>query len=292
MLVHLNGQIVPVAEAKISAFDRGFIFGDGVYEGLRAIRTPTGRRVIGLRRHIKRLAGGLATTRIEWDAEQLGPLVMELLAANKLDDAFVYLQVSRGTPPPGAPVRWRVPAPGTRPTVLAYCTPLGGLDEATGPATKAASVQEDFRWLRGNVKTTSLIGNIMLSLAAADRGADEAILVRPGQGGTLVTEGAYTNVMLVTDHGELVTPSLDSAPVLPGVTRQILVDLDKTIVERPVRASELETAREVMLIGTTTMVTTVTAIDGRTIGQGKPGPEARRIFKVLVEAIRAGREDA
>ncbi len=139
-----------------------------------------------------------------------------LLLANELEDAFVYWQVTRGTPPLGAAVRTRVPAAGTRPTVFGYCLPLPGLEANAGPATKAASIQADVRWLRGKVKSISLVGNIMVAMAAGDAGADEAILVREVGTRKLMTEGTYTNVLLVTREGELVTPSLDSAPLLPG----------------------------------------------------------------------------
>ncbi len=287
MLVHVNGQIVPAEQARVSVFDRGFIFGDGIYEGLRSVRVNGSRRVIGLRRHIRRLSEGLAAVGIAWDASRLGAMIDELLTANGLDDAFIYWQVTRGTPPSGAPVRSRAPAAGTVPTSMGYCTPLPGLESNHEPAWKAASVQEDIRWTRGEVKSISLLGNIVVSMAAAERGGEEAILVRDG----LVTEGAYTNVVIVTPEGEAATPSLNSAPMLAGVTRQILVGLDPALVERPVRAGELETAREIMLVGTTTMVTSVTRLDGRVIGSGEAGPVARRLLDVLVRAIREERED-
>ncbi len=288
MIVHINGKCVPASEARVSVFDRGFLFGDGIYEGLRAVRVGSSRRVIAINRHAQRLQAGLDAVGIQWDASRLPSLVNALLDANRLDDAFIYWQITRGTPPAGAPPRTRVPAPGTTPTVLGFCSPFPGLASNQNPAVKNASVQHDIRWARGEVKSTSLLGNILVSMAAAQRGGEEAILVRDG----LLVEGGYTNVVLVTPEGILVTPSLDSAPMLAGVTRRIVLDLDPTILERPVRADELQTAREILLVGTTTMVTTVGTMDGRRIGDGMPGPQARRLLSLLVNAIAEGREDA
>ncbi len=319
MLVHLNGQLVPAERAQVSPFDRGFIFGDGVYEGLRAVRLAPAApgHVIGLNRHIRRLAQGLAACRIEWDARQLEPLTRELLAANDLADAFIYWQITRGCPPiiEGRPVRTRVPAPGVplKPTVFGYCLPHAGLekDERDGPATKRIRLQPDHRWHLGHIKSTSLLGNIIASMAgaaaAAGEAVDETLLVRDG----LITEGTYSNVAFVlpchrspsSDFGasggdpsklgcEIVTPSLDSAPILNGITRQILLDLDPSIVQRPVRVEELPAAREIMLWGTTTMVSSVTHVDGKPTATGAAaGPVARRLNSLLVRAIRERRED-
>lgn len=307
VIVHLNGELVPAEQARVSVFDRGFLFGDGIYEGLRAVslpaegQSPARRRVIGMHRHVRRMQQGLDAVGIAWDASSLPRMTDDLLDANGLRDAFVYWQVTRGTPPAGAPVRSRVPVPGTRPTVMGYCTPLpelpraglwaGGRD-APVPATKAASVQADLRWLRGQVKSISLLGNLLASVAAAERGGEEAILVRDG----LLTEGSYTNVFIVTpagpgERGRVVTPSLESAPILAGVTRDILIDLDPAIEQRAVRAAELESASEVILVGTTTLVTSVPSLDGRRVGTGEPGPHARRLLGLLLDAIAHGRDD-
>jgi len=194
-----------------------------------------------------------------------------------------------------------VPVPGTRPTVMGYCTPLpplpaapvfGGGRDVPAPAMKPASVQPDLRWLRGQVKSISLLGNLLASVAAAERGGEEAILVRDG----LLTEGSYTNVFIVTPphregRGRVVTPSLESAPILAGVTRDILIDLDPAIEQRAVRAEELESASEVILVGTTTLVTSVPSLDGRRVGTGEPGPHARRLLGLLLDAIEQGRDD-
>jgi D-alanine transaminase len=294
VIVHLNGELLPADRAAISPFDRGFLFGDGIYEGLRSVGVhgpagPPRRRVVAPLRHARRMNAGLAAVGIGFDARALVPLTEALLDANGLTDAFIYWQVSRGTPPPGAPVRSRVPSPGTRPTVFGYAAPIPGLAANAAPASKTASVQPDLRWQRGSIKNVSLLGNVLATIAAAVEapGAEEAILVRDG----VVTEGTYTNVAVVGQDGVVATPALDSAPMLAGVTREVILHLDKSVVERPVRAGELTHAREVMLWGTTTMVTSVTAIDGRPVGDGRPGPHAQRLLNLLVGAIREGRDD-
>jgi D-alanine transaminase len=290
VIVHLNDKLVPAEEAFVSAFDRGFIFGDGVYEGLRSIRWDggDGRRIVGVERHIERMRRGLEATGIEWSPRDLDRMTLELLEANGLADAFVYWQVTRGTPSPGMPVRSRVPGKGMRPTVFGYCSPQPALESFVAPPTKSAATCEDKRWLLGRLKCTSLMGNVLASMEADAAGAEDAIFVRDG----VVTEGLATNVIVVDQHGRIATPSLDSAPMLAGVTRAVLLEEVSEIEERPIREPELAGAAEIILTGTTTMVTSVIKLDGRVVGDGTPGPAARRLLGALVGAIRAGRDGA
>lgn len=315
MLVHLSGQLVPHDQARVSVFDRGFLFGDGVYEGLRAVAWDgedgglARSRAIGMDLHIARLASSLAEARFEtgakgWDPASLTKLTDELLAANNLRDAFVYWQVTRGAPGAGQPFRMRLPASGGMAsglTVLGFCGPQPSLEDIleTGPVEKRIALIRDPRWEMGHLKSTSLMGNCLAAIDAGSRagGCDEAIFIRNG----LVVEGLATNVIIVTERGELVTPSLESAPMLAGVTRAILLDaLGDELVTRPVKAAELLTAREVMLTGSSTMVASVTHIDGQCVGgfasaarddgaaNSRNNPIARRLLRLLVDAIRTG----
>lgn len=286
MIVHLNGKLVPAADAAISPFDRGFIFGDGVYEGLRSIpwRNDAGRRVIGINRHIARMRDGLALAHIGWDPGDLHAMSIELLQANGLTDAFVYWQATRGTPGPGEPVRSRMPGAKTRPTVFGYCTPQPALETLTGPPTKTAITCEDRRWLMGRLKSISLMGNVVASMEADAAGAEDAIFIRDG----VVAEGLATNVLVVDAKGRVATPSLTSVPILAGVTRAILLEHAPEIEERVVKAEELAAASEVLLAGTTTMVTSLVKLDGRAVGAGVV---ARRLLGVLLGVVREGRED-
>lgn len=291
MIVYLNGDLLPRDCARVSVFDRGFVFGDGVYEGLRAVPgRGSDTRIVGLRGHEERMAYGLREAGIAWDVSRLGPLSAELLAANAMRDAFVYWQVTRGTPTGAMPVRQRVPGKGMEPTVFAYCSPQPPIESFKVPVSKSAVAIRDIRWEMGRLKSISLMGNVWCAMHADAMGADDAILLRGGEDG-VVGEGLATNVILVTRSGEICTPSLDSAPILAGVTRAILLRERPEIRERAVRAVELRDASEVMLIGTTTMVASVTRLDGRAVGEGVPGPAARSLLAALVAAIREGRDE-
>ena len=299
VIVYLNGDLLPRDRARVSVFDRGFVFGDGVYEGLRAVPRAAGSaggaatRIVGLRGHEERMAEGLREARIDWDVRRIGPESERLLAANAMSDAFVYWQVTRGTPGAGAPVRQRVPPKDMTPTVFAYCSPQPSIESCVMPGAKAADTMRDSGWEMGRLKSISLMGNVWCAMHADAAGADDAILIREGRGENdgLVGEGLATNVVVVTRDGEVCTPSLDSVPILAGVTRAILLRERPEIRERAVGASELREAREVMLIGTTTMVASVTRLDGRPVGDGKPGPVACSLLRTLVDAIRSRRDE-
>jgi D-alanine transaminase len=303
VLVHLNGSILPAEQARVSPFDRGFVFGDGVYEVLRSYRAPTGRRIIAPRRHWRRMARSLSEIGIDFNVSALDALTRELLDASKLDQALIYWQVTRGTPDLSTqPARSHAPPAGLTPTLFGYARPLPTLDlNNHSPATKKCVTSEDQRWSRSDIKSIALLGAIMGTMQAQSAGADEAILIRstPGPNGVrrLVSEGTYCNVALVLGNPDapngdsVVTPSLDSAPMLPGITREILCDIDPSVIQRPVLERELGEAREILLLGTTTMVTSVTHLDGRAINDGVPGPVARQLLAKLNGAINAQRED-
>ncbi len=290
MLVHLNGLHVSRQDARIDPFDRGFIFGDGVYEGLRAFRGC----VRSIDRHTKRLRESLASSRIDFDADRLGPMSDALLRANGLTDAFIYWQFTRGTPAPGQPVRARVPD-AMEPTVFGYAMERPPLERCAEPGTSTAALVEDLRWKRGRVKAISLLGNIMGAREAKDRGAEDAIFVSPGPSGTiadgLVGEASATNILLALPgpgaDTRLVTPDLESVSILAGVTRDLLLEHETGIEERPVTVDELRRASEIMLCGTNTMIASVLSLDGRPVGGGRVGPVARRLARTLVEIIGA-----
>lgn len=281
--VHLNGRLLPLEQATISPFDRGFIFGDGVYEGLRAFRG----RVVALDRHIRRMRDALNEARIDWDPDQLLDLSDALIEANGLPDSFVYWQITRGAPLPGQPVRTRTPAGAMTPTVFGYCSVQQPIEFFANPPTVTAAVRPDTRWTRGHLKSISLLGNVIAAMEGQEQGAQDVILVRNG----FVAEGSATNVMLAlpakNGRTELVTPSLDSVSILGGITRALLLEAVPEIVARPVRVEELFRASEVMLVGSTSMVTSVTSLDGRPVADGNAGPQARRLLGELVRSILA-----
>jgi D-alanine transaminase len=281
VIVHLNGKLVPREQAAVPVFDRGFIFGDGVYEGLRSFRG----RVVAFDRHLRRMAAGLAETRIHFDPGLLVRATDELLAANSMPDAFIYWHITRGAPAAGQPVRTRLPAGPMTPTVFGYCTPQPPVEKFTSPPTITCAVVPDTRWQRGHLKSISLLGNILAAIEGQEQGSQDAIMVREG----LVSEGSATNVVLAVAKAgggtELVTPSLDSVSILGGITRELLVDFVPDLIVRAVREEELYRASEVMLVGTTSMVTSVTHLNGRAVGGGTPGPLARRLLRDLIGIV-------
>lgn len=288
MQVHLNSRILPLSDARISPLDRGFIFGDALYEGLRAFDG----RIVGAGLHARRLAEGLREIRLDWDAAKLEAMSLELLAANGLRDAFIYWQVTRGAPGPGQPVRARLLKTDVRPTVFGYCSATPGLAACRGTIpTKSAMTVADTRWKKCHVKTTSLLGAIMASYEADAAAVDDAIFVSEGR----VSEATSANLFAAVRSGrgvELVTPALDSAPMLAGVTRDVVLAAARRtgvqIAERPLGADELARAEEVMLCGTLTMITAITKLDGRVLGDGRPGEAARTLHGLLIDAIAAG----
>lgn len=279
MLVFLNGRYVPAGEATISALDRGFIFGDGVYEVWRVVRG----QLFEAPRHQARLERGLRELRIERPAdgslERLTAIGERLLRENNLadGDAILYVEITRGT----APRTHYFPPAGTAPTMLVMASAFSPSDSRfTG--TRVIT-QPDVRWLRCDLKTVQLLPNVMARQAATEAGASEAIFVRDG----LITEGTHTTVFAVID-GVLRTHPPNHL-VLPGVTRDIVIELAIDVGVRvrqdPIVVNELSRATELFLTGTTTDVTPIVSVDGRPIGNGSPGPVARALLDRLLERM-------
>ena len=275
MKVHLNGTLVPQSEARVSAFDRGFLFGDGVYEMVRFF----GGVGVAMDLHVARLAQSLELTGIHgFAATDLARISHELLHANGLRDASVYLQVTRGA---GA-TRSHMPQPGLAPTVVALASATPALDAFTAPDPLRAIVRPDLRWHRCEIKTVSLAGNILSLLEAQAAGADECILVRGG----LVGEGAYTNVAIVTGGTVVTCPLGDgAAPVLHGTMRCWMLEAAREAgvrhEVRRVREDELRTADEVLVQSSRRLVAGVVELDGRRVGDGAPGPACRALFAAM-----------
>jgi len=282
-IVYVNGAFVPRTEARVSVEDRGFVFGDGVYEVLRIING----RPFAARFHNERLRRSLEGIRISLagkdSPESLTEIGRHLLEENGLlqGEATLYMQVTRGAttrahnfPPPEIP-----------PTVyisVARFTPYSDLAQNGA----SAITHPDLRWGRCDLKTLNLLPNVLASQAAKERGTFEAMLIRDG----VVTEGTKTNFFGVVD-GTLRTHPCDDH-ILPGVTRSILrelarelgVDLDET----PLQESEIPQLSELFLTGTTTDVMPVVTLDNKPVGNGKPGEVTRKLQRVLAESLASG----
>ena len=279
--VHLNGSLVDESEARVSVLDRGFLFGDGVYE---LVRFFDGHGV-GLEAHGRRLGRSLGLARIEgFDPDRLEPIARGLLEANGLRDAVVYLQVTRGA----GRTRAHVPAEPLVPTVVAFASAAEPLGSLAAPLEIAGILAEDLRWRLCAIKTTALLGNVLHLLAAHDAGAGEAILHRDG----FVGEGAYSNVAIVAD-GTLRTPPIDEdPPILHGTARADLLEAARAegvpAEVRRIRVEELVAAEEIVITSSRRLLSAITALDGRPIGDGRAGPVARRLFAAMRADVERG----
>jgi D-alanine transaminase len=279
MLVYLNGRYLPAGEATISALDRGFIFGDGVYEVWRVVRG----RLFEAARHQARLERGLRELRIarlaDGSLERVTAIAQHLLRENGLAEAeaTLYVEITRGT----APRTHYFPPASTSPTLLVMASPF-----TPSPARFTGTsviTQPDVRWLRCDLKTVQLLPNVLARQAATEAGASEAIFVRDG----VITEGTHTTVFGVLDGVLQTHPA--SHLVLPGVTRDVIAELAREIGvevrEKAITVSDLPHVTELFLTGTTTDVTPVVSVDQCQIADGAPGPIARALLERLLDRM-------
>jgi D-alanine transaminase len=282
-IVYVNGAFVPRAEARVSVEDRGFVFGDGVYEVLRIING----RPFAASFHNTRLKRSLEGVRISLAAEDSPERFLEigrqLLKENGLlqGEATMYMQVTRG-----ATTRaHNFPPPGTQPTVYISVARFAPYSEFAQNGASAIT-HPDLRWGRCDLKTLNLLPNVLASQVAKERGTFEAMLIRDG----VVTEGTKTNFFGVVD-GTLRTHPSDNH-ILPGITRSVLHDLARSVKidvdETPIRSSELSSLTELFLTGTTTDVMPVVTLDDKPVGKGKPGELTRKLQRVLAESLASG----
>jgi D-alanine transaminase len=281
VIAYLNGTFVPKGEVRLTPDDRGFLFGDGVYEVARTY----GGKLFALDRHLARLRYSLDQMRIRGgEIEKVPDVFRQLLERNQLDkkDAVVYLQVTRGT----APRTHAFPNPQVSPTVYGYAAPIvPKFDPEKGVA---AICVPDTRWARCDIKSISLVANCLANQEAAEAGVFEAVFVRDG----VALEGSHTSFFAVVS-GEVRTAPLTNY-VLPGITRGLVLELCAThgipARETSIFAHELGQAEELFLAGTTTEVLPVVQLDGRAVRGGRPGPvttRLRQLFRTLSSGMTA-----
>lgn len=273
--VYLNGDYVAKGAAALAVDDRGFAFGDGVYEVVRAIRG----QLFEWGAHAERLGRSLAGLRIELGADRIAALegvCLKLLRDNGLvgGEASVYLAVTRGA----APRVHQFPPPGTPPTVFASATRFTERRELKHAGCKAI-VAEDLRWARCDWKTLNLLGSVLARQAAVEAGAYEAILVRDG----VVTEASSSTVFAVL--GGVIRTHPLGPRILPSVTRKLVLEFagerGLAVRETAVTEAELRRADEIFVCGTMTDVMPVVALDGVPVGSGGPGPIAVQLRDAL-----------
>ncbi len=276
-IVYLNGQFLPRAEAKVSVDDRGFYFGDGVYEVTRAVNG----HIFESQRHMRRLDRGMHELRLEppMSTDELLDVHAQLLHENGLEqgEATIYLQITRGAVYPRT---HHFPPVGTPATVFLSASAFNPPHEARSRGVSAVTFP-DYRWSRCDLKTVNLLPSVMAKQHAVDQGAFESIFVR----GTAITEGSHTNFFGVID-GELRTYP-NSNYILPGVTRDVVVEiaheLQIPVSETPIFTHEVPQLEECFVTGTTSDVMPIVKLDTGVVGNGKPG----RITMALYESLAA-----
>lgn len=272
MTVYLNGKFVAPEDAKISVLDRGFIYGDGVYEVVPVYR----RKPYRLAQHLARLQRSLDGIRLAnpHSSAQWQSIVREQIERMPFGDQAVYLQVTRGV----AKRDHAFPANVT-PTVFMMSNPLTLPTAEQIERGVAVITAADERWLHCDLKTTSLLGNVLARQLAVDAGATEAVLFRDG----MLTEASASNVLIVR-NGVIVAPPKDNQ-ILPGITYDVALELAQEgglpMEIRPVTRAEALGADEMWLSSSTKEVLAVTMLDGKTFAGGKPGPLFRRIHELF-----------
>ena len=278
-LCHLNGQTLALRDAKVSVLDRGFIFGDGVYEVLPVY----GRRLFRFDEHMARLQRSLGKLRIAnpHSREAWLALARELMAAQPAADQLVYLQVTRGVA-----LRDHVMPEGIAPTVFAMTSPMQPPSAETRHQGVACITARDFRWERGDIKSISLLGNVLARQMSADHGAAETVMFRDGW----LTEASASNVWVVHE-GALLGPPKDEH-VLEGIRYNLLAELCEEVGIaynlRPIAEADVRAADELMLSSATKEVLAITRLDGDLVGhgalRGRPGPVYARLYEAYQRA--------
>ena len=273
--VYVNGEFVAEENARISVFDRGFLFADSVYE----VSSVLDGQLIDNEGHLKRLHRSLSELGMRAPAsdEDIVSAQMELLKRNKLQEGAVYLQATRGT----AERDFAIPMDSTPGLVMFTQEKNLRNPPQVKNGISVVSVP-DIRWKRRDIKTTGLLAQSLAKQTAADAGADDAWMVEEG----FVTEGSSNNAFIVDADGKIITRQLGNE-ILPGITRSAVLSLVESdnieFEERSFTIAEAQVAREAFVTSATTFVWPVVSIDGVSIGDGKPGPVASRLREVYVQ---------
>lgn len=282
MWVHLNGRLVAEEEARISVFDRGLLFGDGIFETMRAVAG----RVFRLERHVRRLerSAGSIGLDLPWRSDRIASLIDALLESNRLSEARIRLTVTRGLGRPGDFVGTDSP-----PTVIVTAAPFQPLparDHVEGVAVSIVGrCAIPHASIDASIKSISRLASVLARREARGKGAHEAILL---DGAGCVTEGTASNIFLV-EGGALITPPAPEGS-LPGITREAILELaresGRTAREEPVPSGRLHAAEEIFLTNTSWEVLPVTRIDGRAVSGGRPGPATSALLDLYRSLLR------
>jgi D-alanine transaminase len=277
-ICYLDGDYLPLADAQVSPLDRAFLFGDAVYEVIPVYAA----RPFRLRQHLDRLVRSLTGIRMSAPLthEQWAHICEQLVMRNRAGEAYLYIQVTRGAEY-GRNHAW---PEGLKPTLFAYCSQLEQLPGAVLEKGVAALTAAEIRWARRDIKSTALLGNIMLKKLAADAGAYETLLLEDGA----LTEGSSTTAHVITG-GVIYTPP-NGHHILPGTTRDVVTELAGRLKVRcesaRVPEAQLRGAEEVWLAFSTRGLLPVTTLDGAAVGDGRPGPLFKRMHAAFESYVR------
>ncbi len=283
-IVFLNGSFIPFEEARVPVMDRGFLFGDGIYEGIGVL----GGRLVDNEAHLRRLERSLHEVRIAnpFDDAQWTHLEKELVSRNALTEGFLYLQVTRGV----AERDFLFPK-AAAPTILMFTQEKAIVHSPLAEKGLSVISVPDLRWKRRDIKSVSLLAQVLAKQAAAEAGANEAWMVEDG----FVTEGGSSSGFIITKGGAIIVRPLSNA-ILPGITRQSLLGLANEaglrIDERMFTLEEAYDAAEAFLTSASNFVMPIVLIDGRPIGGGRPGPLTRRLRELYIAMATAATGDA
>jgi D-alanine transaminase len=277
-IVYINGEYLPEKDGKISIFDRGFLFADGVYEVTAVVKG----RLVDYQPHMDRLGRSLGELRMAWPCTkaELRQMHEEIIRRNALDEGMVYMQVTRGSADRDFKFPKDVP-----PNLVAFTQSKKLIDNPDATTGVKVITVPDIRWMRRDIKSVMLLAPVLGKQAAYEAGAFEAWMIEDGA----VTEGTSSNAYIVKD-GRVITRPLSNR-ILAGITRQSLFRLAKDsevrIEERTFTAKEAYEADEAFLTSASNFVLPIVEIDGKRIGGGQPGPVARRLRQLFLDAVEA-----
>lgn len=277
-VAYINGHFLPLEDARISVLDRGFLFADGIYE----VAAVIDGKLVDSAVHLERLARSAAAINIPLPLPpaEVEAVQKELVTRNAMTEGLVYLQLTRGTDD----TRDFIPSAVLSPTLVMFTQAKSFLDTPAVRNGISVVSTPDLRWARRDIKSVGLLAQVMAKHIAADAGAQEAWMVEDG----FVTEGASSTAFIVTEEGIITRPY--SQAVLAGCTATALGELARQdglkIVRRPFTIAESLDAREAFISSASTLCQSVVKIDGRTIGDGKPGPIATRLRALYIEFAR------
>jgi D-alanine transaminase len=280
-IAYVNGSFMPLAEASVSVLDRGFLFADGIYE----VAAVLDGKLVDNASHLARLersVGEIALALPE-TLDRIQEIEKELVARNNLVNGMVYLQVTRGA---DSGRDFAFPKGDIKPTLIMFTTVKDIVNQPSAKTGIAVITVPDLRWVRRDIKSVALLAQVLAKQAAAAAGAGEAWMIEDG----VVTEGGSSSAFILTKDDVLVTRQ-NGSEILPGCTRKAVVALAEErqlrVEERPFSIAEALVAKEAFTTSATLFVQPVVSIDGKPIGNGKPGPMTERLREIYVEFARA-----